>query len=78
MNTLKKVLETIVASRITALFEEHGLLPTQHTGARPGRLTDTALNLLVMQIHAAGQANNIITSLLFLDMTGAVDRVVPV
>jgi hypothetical protein len=56
---------------MTALSEEHGLLPSQHMGARPGRLTDTALDLLVMQIHAARQADEGVDSLLSLDMTGA-------
>jgi hypothetical protein len=37
----------VVASRITALSEEHGLLPTQQMGARPGRSTDTALDMLL-------------------------------
>ncbi len=73
-----KVLETVVASKITALSEEYGLLPPQHMGARPGRSTDTALDMLVKQIHAAWQADNGVASLLSLDMTGAFDRVVPV
>jgi hypothetical protein len=34
--------------------------------------------MLVKQIHAAWQANNGAASLLSLDMTGALDRVVPV
>ncbi len=37
LNTLGNVLETVVASRITALSEEHGLLPPQHIGACPRR-----------------------------------------
>jgi hypothetical protein len=35
LNTLGKVLENIVASRITALFEWHGLLPHLHIGTCP-------------------------------------------
>ncbi len=34
--------------------------------------------MLVKRIHAAWQADNGVASLLFLDMTGAFDRVVPV
>ncbi len=67
-----------MASKITALTEEHGLLPPQHMGAHPGRSTDTALDMLVNQVHAAWQADNGVASLLSLDMTGAFDRVVPV
>lgn len=41
-------------------------------------LNDTALGLLIKQIHAALQANLEVALLYSLDMTGAVDRVVPV
>jgi hypothetical protein len=40
--------------------------------------TDTALDMLVKQIHAAWQVDNGVASLLSLDMTGAFDRVAPV
>jgi hypothetical protein len=68
----------VVASRITALSEEHGLLPPQHMGACSGRSTDTALGMLVKHIHAAQQADDGVASLLSLGMTGAFDRIVPV
>jgi hypothetical protein len=58
LNTLGKVLETVMASRITVLSEEQGQLPPQHMGARPGRSTDTALDMLVKQVHAAWQADD--------------------
>ncbi len=45
-------------------------------GACPGRSTDTALEMLVKQIHAAWQADDGVASLHSLDMTGAFDRVV--
>ncbi len=67
-----------MACRITAIHEEHCLLPQQHMGARLGRSTNTALDMLVRQIHAAWQAENDVTSLLSLDMTGPFDRVVSV
>jgi hypothetical protein len=47
MNYLGKVLKAVVARRITAPSEEHSLLPPQQMGARPGRSTDTALEMLV-------------------------------
>ncbi len=78
LNTLRKVLETVVASRMNALSEEHGVLPPQHMGARLQRSTDTALDMLVKKIHAAGQTDNGVASLLSFDMTGDFDRVVPV
>ncbi len=46
--------------------------------ACPERSTDTALDMLVEQNHAAGQADDGVASLLSTNMTGAFDRVVPV
>jgi hypothetical protein len=51
LNTLGKVLEKIVARRVSALAEEHNLLPTTQMGARPGRSTVTALEMLTEQIR---------------------------
>ncbi len=78
LNTLGNVLEIIVASKITVLSEEHCLLPPQHMGAQSERSIDTALDMPFKQIHAPCQANNGIASLLHLDMTRAIDQVVPV
>jgi hypothetical protein len=77
LSTLGKVLEGVVASRITALSEEHDLLLPQHMGARLGRSTETVLDLLLQQVVAAWQTCKGVASLLSLDMTGAFDRVVP-
>ncbi len=77
LNMLGKVLESVVARRISSLSEEHSLLPDQHMGARPGRSIDTALDFLVQQIHATWQSKDRVSTLLSLDMTGAFDRVVP-
>ncbi len=54
---------------------EHGLLPPQHMGARPGRSTDTALDILVKQNQAALQAADGVAFLLSLNIIGAFDRV---
>lgn len=51
LNTLGKVLEKIVALRLSKLAEEHKLLPDTQMGARPGRSTITALELLTEQIR---------------------------
>jgi hypothetical protein len=73
MNTLGKVAETVVASRNTAPSEGHGLLSPQYMRAHLGRSTDTALDMLIKLIHALWQADNGIASLLYLDMTGAIN-----
>ncbi len=77
LNTLGKVLESVIAQRVSSLSEEHGLLPAQHMGACPSRSKDTALDFLVQQIHASWQNNDGVAMLLLLNMTGAFDRVVP-
>ncbi len=59
------------------MSEEHSLLPARHMGARPGRSIDTALDFLVIQIHASWQNRDGMATPLSLNMTGALDRVVP-
>lgn len=44
--TLGKVLESVVAERISHMVETHGLLPTNHFGARKQRSAEQALVLL--------------------------------
>jgi hypothetical protein len=77
LNTLGKVLESVIAQRISTLSEEHSILPAQHMGAHPGRSINTALDFLVQQIYATWQNKDGVATLLLLDMTGAFDRVVP-
>ena len=52
LNTLGKVLETIVAGRVSVLAERHSLLPDEQYGARLGRSTEDALLNLQETIHA--------------------------
>lgn len=40
LNTLGKVMESIIAKRISYAVEEHGLLPKQHMGGRKGVSTE--------------------------------------
>lgn len=75
LSTLGKVIESITASYLQKLAEDHSLLPTMQMGARQGRSTDTALDVLVYQIRGVWAANGV-ASLLSLDMSGAFDRVV--
>ena len=43
LNTLGKMLESIVAGRISTLVERYSLLPDEQYGARPRRSTEDAL-----------------------------------
>ncbi len=78
MNKLDKVIEIVVASRITALSEKHCLLLDQHMVAFPEKPTDIALNMLIKPVHAAWQADNEGVSMFPLNITEAINRVVPV
>ncbi|KAJ5117672.1 hypothetical protein N7448_011304 [Penicillium atrosanguineum] len=76
--TLGKVLEAVVANRISALVEKHQLLPPNHFGARRRRSCEQALNILIEKIYDAWREGKVL-SLVSFDVTGAyngVDRTV--
>ena len=76
LNTLGKVLEAIIAGRISALAERYSLLPDEQYGARPGRSTEDALLNLQETIHAEWiRAPRAVVSILSLDVSKAFDRV---
>lgn len=72
--TLGKLLEGVLAQRLSFWAEEHGLLPENHFGARPGRSGDQALLLLLDKIHQAWQDNKVL-SLVNFDVKGAYNGV---
>ena len=49
LNTLGKLLEAVIARRLSYLAEHYGLLPDTQFGGRPGRTTEQALLVLPMQ-----------------------------
>jgi len=51
--TLGKVIEAIVARRITWAAEAYGLLPDEQMGNRAHRSTELAIRLVVAQVHEA-------------------------
>jgi hypothetical protein len=53
LNTLGKLLEAVVARRLSYLAEKHGLLPNSQFGGRPGRTTEQALLVLSNAIDQA-------------------------
>lgn len=76
LNTLGKALETILAQRLSTLAENNNLLPAQQMGARRGKSTKTALELLVKSVHTIWDCNRKnMASLLSLDVVGAFDHV---
>jgi len=72
LDTLGKALEKAVAIRITGIAESFDLLPRHQMGARAGRDTLTALELLIEQTHTVWNSGpRWVASLLSLDMAGA-------
>ena len=68
--TLGKVLESVIADRISYAVEEFGLLPTNHFGARKQRSTEQALTLLQEHIYKAWRSKKVL-SLISFDVKGA-------
>ena len=72
--TLGKVLESVVAERISHAVETYGLLPTNHFRARKQRSAEQALMLLQEQIYNAWRGRKIV-SLISFDVKGAYNGV---
>jgi len=75
LNTIGKVMEAILAARISYLVERHHLLPKNHIGGRRGRSCELALHLIMEKVHARWRAGDRVASLLTLDQTGAFPNV---
>ncbi|KOC07778.1 hypothetical protein AFLA70_340g000881 [Aspergillus flavus AF70] len=71
---LGKVLESVVAERISHEVETYGLLPTSHFGARKQRSAEQALLLLQEQIYTAWRGRRVV-SLISFDVKGAYNGV---
>ena len=76
LNTLGKVIKSIMGKKILYLAKIHQLLPETQMGARRGKSTKTALELLTKQVHTVWkQGNNKVATLLSMDVAGAFDTV---
>lgn len=74
LSTLGKVMESVLASRITYCVEKHSLLPDYHIGGRKARSTEMAIHHILETIHMAWDEKKV-ASLLLLDVSGAYDNV---
>lgn len=74
LSTLGKVLEAVVADRLSYMTETHGLLPTNHFGARKGRSAEQALILLQEHVYNAWRSKQVL-SLVSFDVKGAYNGV---
>lgn len=74
LSTLGKILEAVIAERISHAVETWGLLPTNHFGARKRRSAEQALILLQEHIYKAWR-NRDVLSLISFDVKGAYNGV---
>ncbi|KAJ5346168.1 hypothetical protein N7452_004172 [Penicillium brevicompactum] len=74
LNTLGKLLEAVVARRLSYRAEKHGLLPDTQFGGRPGRTTEQALLVLSNAIDRAWYKHKVVTLVSF-DLKGAFNGV---
>lgn len=75
-NALAKVMEKVLANRISQVAETHNLLPWNQMGARKERSTLSAIGLLTTCVQTAWKAHPGCTvSMLSLDLAGAFDNV---
>ena len=75
LTTIRKLLEKLIANRISKAAEDHHL-PDEQMGARQLRSTVTAVELLTEQVHTIWVKNKrVVASLLSLDIFEAFDNV---
>jgi ribonuclease HI len=74
--TISKILETIVARRLSYLAEQYHLLPDNHLGGRPRRSAEQAVDVLIDRIHEAWRGRRVL-SLVTFDVQGAFNGVHP-
>lgn len=65
MNTLGKILEGVIARRLSYYVETHQLLPDTQFGGRPGRDTEQALLVLANSIDQAWLRGKVVTLIAF-------------
>lgn len=76
LNTLGKVMESIMGKKISYLAETYHLLPETQMGVRKGKSMEIALELLTEQVHTIwGQGSNKVATLLSMDVAGTFDTV---
>jgi hypothetical protein len=76
LNTVGKVMDAVIARRLSHLVETQHVLPDTHMGGRRMRSTEHALHAVTSRIHQAwNKGDGQVASLLLLDVSGAFDNV---
>ena len=70
LNTLGKIIEAILATRISYMATIYNLLPKTHFGGQRGSCIETAIHNLLEKVYAAWNKNEI-ASLLMMDVSAA-------
>lgn len=75
LNTIDKIMESIIAMRISYLVESVlGIIPKSHLGGRKLRSTEDAVHLLLERIMCSFECKNEVVTSLSLDIKGAFDN----
>lgn len=74
LNTIGKIMESVLAERLSYLVETENVLPPNHFGGRRGQSTLSAIHNLLEQVYSAWERGET-ASLLMLDVSGAFDNV---
>jgi hypothetical protein len=72
--TISKGLEAIIATRLSYIAKEYGLLPKNHFGVRLKRSAEQALNVLIERIHEVWRGKRTL-SLMSFNVQGAFNGV---
>ena len=70
LNTLRKIMEAVLATKISYMATTHYLLPKTHFGGQRGSCVETAIHHLLEKIYAAWNKDKI-ASLLMMDVSAA-------
>lgn len=76
LNTVGKVMDAIIARRLSHLVKTQHVLPDTHIGSRRMRSTEHALHAVTSRIYQTwNKGDGQVASLLLLDVSGAFDNV---
>ena len=76
LDTVGKALEAVIGKKLSDIAEANHLLPDSQIGARRQRSTESALELLVEQVHTIwNTGTEHVASILSLDVAGAFNNV---
>ena len=74
MNTMGKILDSVLAKRISYLAEKYSMLPITHAGGRKLLSVEHGIHGILERVHSSWRKEHV-TSLLLLDVSGAFDNV---